>query len=146
MLKKIILTISVLFMSQAWASADLEQLTKEAKQGNDFAAYQLGTLYNEGRGVDKDTKQAFDWFLRAARLGNAQGQSRVGFKYAIGNDTNKDMVKAYAWFDVAFKNGHIKSEEFRKKAEKDLTESQINEAQKLSEKWYRLYKTKKITK
>ena len=142
MLKKIILVIAVLFMTQAWANADLEQLTKEAKQGNDFAAYQLGSLYNEGRGVEKDTKKAFNWFLRSARLGNPQGQSRVGFKYAIGKDIPKDMIKAYAWFDTAVKNGHESSNTFKVKAAKSLTESELKEAQQLSDKLYRLYKAK----
>ncbi|CAH1552893.1 tetratricopeptide repeat protein [Vibrio rotiferianus] len=143
MFKKVIILFALAFMSQAWASnVDIAELTKEAKQGNDFAAYQLGSMYNEGRGVEKDTKLAFDWFLRSARLGNPQAQSRVGFKYAIGKDTSKDMVKAYAWFDTAVKNGHESSKNFKEKAAKSLSKTELIEAQKLSEKLYGLYKSR----
>ena len=44
---------------------------KAATQGNSDAQYQLGMLYDEGRGVPKDHAQALSWYEKAAGQGHS---------------------------------------------------------------------------
>ena len=42
---------------------------KAAEQGRRDAQYNLGCLYEDGYGVDKDVSKATEWFLHAAHTG-----------------------------------------------------------------------------
>lgn len=44
-----------------------------AEQGQAWAQFGLGTMYEDGKGVPKDDKQAEDWYRKAA----AQGDQRA---------------------------------------------------------------------
>ena len=38
----------------------------------------LGEMYEEGRGVDKDEKEAVRWYRKAAEKGDKEAQKRLG--------------------------------------------------------------------
>jgi TPR repeat protein len=40
----------------------------------------LGRMYEEGRGVQKDSKSALEWYLKAAKFNNRYAQCHLGMK------------------------------------------------------------------
>ena len=43
-------------------------------QGNAQAQYNLGTLYQNGQGIEKNDKKAFEWYRKAASNGHSQAK------------------------------------------------------------------------
>ena len=66
-----------------WAEANAALASKDyvtafpkfltlAQQGNAMAQYNVGALYLNGQGIQKDEQQAYDWFAKSAAQGNAR--------------------------------------------------------------------------
>jgi hypothetical protein len=51
--------------------------------------------------LENATEQAFNYFLRSAKLGFAKGQINLGQMYLNGNFVKKDMTQALFWFNKA---------------------------------------------
>lgn len=76
-----------------------------ASQGNSEAAFQLGSLYQYGRGVQASAATALSWFMKAASEGHFMSQIRVGVAYQTGNGTQMDLPTALVWFRKATETG-----------------------------------------
>lgn len=76
-----------------------------AEKGDATAAYQLGTLYAEGKGVVQSDKEAFEWFTKAANAGNASAQYNLAASYAEGLGVTRDDALAAKWFRRAADQG-----------------------------------------
>lgn len=50
---------------------------KAAEQGDSYAQCWLGYCYANGRGVEKDAKKAYDWYMKAYRNGNCAGKEAM---------------------------------------------------------------------
>jgi TPR repeat protein len=72
-----------------------------AKQGDARAARALGDLYNEGKGVDVDHKQAAYWYGQAAAKGDADAEAGLGALYMTGHGAPQDLARARALFTQA---------------------------------------------
>jgi len=60
-----------------------EWYRKAAEQGHAEAQYKLGFMYQNGRGVKKDDKQAAEWYRKAAAQGNKEAEralQRLGLR------------------------------------------------------------------
>ncbi len=77
-----------------------------AKGGNAFAQYNLGLMYDKGKGVQQSYKKAQRWYTLAAKQGNAFAQSNLGFMYDIGEGVPKDDNTAVQWYTLAAKQGN----------------------------------------
>lgn len=55
------------------------------------AEYNLGVMYRDGLGIDKDADAAFDRFKAAADLGYAVAKAEVGISYYFGRVPPKAM-------------------------------------------------------
>lgn len=73
-------------------------LSRAAARNQPVAEYQLGTMYQNGRGVEADESQAFRWFESAAMNGNRKAMHSVATCYAEGWGTQKDLTEAARWF------------------------------------------------
>ena len=73
---------------------------KAAEKGEALAQFILGTCYLNGNGVEKDEKEAFQWFLKAAEQGYAQAQYNVGLCYLNGGGVEKKSKKVGLLLDV----------------------------------------------
>ena len=60
-------------------------LFKSITEKHVLSMYYLGAMYRIGLGVKEDQKEAFKWFLKAAKLGHVESQFLVGCAYT-GND------------------------------------------------------------
>ncbi len=65
-----------------WINAPISEVQKAAEQGDAMAQFNLGVMYNTGRGVAQDYKQAVAWFRKAAEQGDAMAQFNLGLMYA----------------------------------------------------------------
>jgi TPR repeat protein len=61
----------------------------------------IGQLYIEGAGVNRDAKQAMDWFRRAADLGNAESAYIYGAALLQGLNVPKDRLRARDYLEKA---------------------------------------------
>ncbi|KOR28138.1 hypothetical protein TI04_11700, partial [Achromatium sp. WMS2] len=50
---------------------------KAAAQGNAYAQYSLGWMYENGRGVPQDDTQAVFWYRKAAAQGDADAKAAL---------------------------------------------------------------------
>jgi uncharacterized protein len=84
----------------------LPSLRAMAEKGNPLAQYQLGRLYKEGFGVERDNRAAFDWFSKSARQGNTMAHVQCGIMRDWGFGCGKDPAQAFQHFSVAAEQGH----------------------------------------
>ena len=76
-----------------------------ADQGNADAQYRIGSMYAEGKGVERNDATALTWFQRAAERGNPAAQYNVGASYAAGVGIAQNDGEAAKWFKRAAEQG-----------------------------------------
>ena len=89
-------------------------------------------MYAKGYGVPQDYKEAVYWYRLAAEQEHAQAQYNLGLMYKNGWGVPLDKVHAYIWFNIAAANGDKDAEEKRNNLSKTLSQSQVQEAQRLA--------------
>ncbi len=82
--------------------------SEAAKKGNAYAQLNLGSLYMEGDGVEKDTIEAKKWFKKAvenfkksAKKGDAGSQNALGSCYQDGTGVEQNYEEAINWYQKA---------------------------------------------
>lgn len=96
---------SAALLSEAAGSSSLERLREAAEVGNRRAQYNLGVLYEEGRGVPSNMRQAVKWYRLAAQQDDADAQLALGVAYAIGEGVERDYGLAYVWLSQSARQG-----------------------------------------
>jgi TPR repeat protein/LysM repeat protein len=76
-----------------------------ADKGLAAAQFNLGMMYELGRGAGVDAAAAFKHYLRAAEQGFAPAQFNVGNMYANGTGVKQDYFEASLWFRQAADRG-----------------------------------------
>ena len=61
----------------------------------------VGTLCEEGKGVDQNDAYALSWYARAARSGSSKAKYRLGEIYEKGSSVTKDPEKAFKYIEDA---------------------------------------------
>lgn len=74
--------------------------------GNVRAQFMMGTIFEQGLGVDKDLSAAARWYRAAADGGNASAQYNLGVFYQFGKGVQKDSVAAAKLLQQAAEQGH----------------------------------------
>lgn len=97
--------------------------------------YNIARMYYFGRGVPKDPTIAATWYLKSAMLGNAMAQFNLSLMYHNGDGLIKNRVKAYAWMNLAAAQSFGNSQAARDDFEKELTQEELIEAQKMASNW-----------
>ena len=78
-----------------------EELQFLAEQGEARAQYDLGLLYDTGRGVPQSNEAALQWYQRAAEQGEPRAQYNLGLMYANGQGVPQDYARAYFWITLS---------------------------------------------
>jgi uncharacterized protein len=81
-----------------------------ALQGNSYAETKLGEIYEQGLGVEKNLRLAFDWRLKAANRGDLPAQVAVGKMFRDGQGTDKNAALALHWFKRAATEGNAEAQ------------------------------------
>ena len=79
-----------------------------AEQGDSYAQYNLGLMYDYGEGVIEDYTLAVYWYRQAAEQGHAKAQYNLGLMYESGRGIAKDDTQAVYWFRKAAEQGDAK--------------------------------------
>ena len=116
-----------------------DELRAKAEQGDVQAQYNLGIMYETGRGGPQDDAEAVRWYRLAGDQGNPSGQLNLGLMYATGRGVPQDYVQAYMWLSLSASRS---SGEARDRAVNNrdityerLTPDQRAEAQRLAREW-----------
>ncbi len=88
----------------------LRELRPLAKQGNANAQYNLGIMYENGRGFPQDDAEAVKWYRKAAEQGDAYAQFALGVMYDNGLGVPEDDAEAVKWGRKAAEQGHAKAQ------------------------------------
>ena len=96
------------------AKTAFSEWKSSAEQGNATAQNNLGVMYENGKGVLKDPKQAVKWYQKAADQGNATAQSNLGAMYINGTGILKDLGKAKHWIKKAYEGDDAETSKLAK--------------------------------
>ena len=109
--------------SKAW-----KHLKRPAKDGNAWAATEIGKLYLRGAGVIQSYAKARDWFEKAAKSGYAPAQVELGHLHRKGLSVAADPLTAYAWYNLAA-SGLVGDERAAAMQARDQVGGVLNEAE-----------------
>lgn len=119
-------------MGDDTAKKNFERTKALAEQGNASFQTHLGWMYQFGKGVQKDDKEALKWYRNAAEQGFIRAQYSLAACYFHGQGVLKDNMTAYAWINIAEANGHAIAKKNKGVVAKKMTPDQIAKAQELS--------------
>lgn len=133
----LITTSTAMGGNDVWQTLFKEKL-QEARQGNSNAQLDVASMYQNGRGVSPNRREAIDWYKKAAAQGNEKAVSRLkllqaneerfgkelasarngdmesqyklGNMYTEGIGTNIDLAKAADAFEQSASKGYAKAE------------------------------------
>ena len=118
------------------AAEAMKWFRKAAEQGDPRCQAALGGMHFHGEGVPRDYGMAAKWLRRAAEQGSDFAQSLLGYAYTYGKGVPRDYVEAYKWYNLAAASSDSttagRARQSLDDASRDMTPSQIAEAQRLS--------------
>ncbi len=103
--------------------------------GNVTAQFNLGFMYNNGRGVPRDYTKAVSWYRKAAEQGHARAQNNLGVMHQYGHGVPQDYVQAHMWLSLAAAQGVEKAAKNRNVVAKLMTPAEISKARKMAREW-----------
>jgi|GEM_PF-1731215 len=85
---------------------EIAALEKAASAGDKNAQFQLGVIYHDGTGVEKDMAKALEWLEKAAAQGEVRAQFNAGLMRYRGEGAKQNLTKALQWFEKAAQAGN----------------------------------------
>ena len=80
-----------------------------AARGEAKAQYNLGVMYDNGKGVPEDNAEAVKWWRLSAKQGDADAQYNLGVMYDNGKGVPEDNAEAVKWWRLAAEQGNAKA-------------------------------------
>ena len=108
----------------------------KANQGDADAQFNLALLNYHGVGTPQDTRYAIYWYTKAAEQGHVHDQYNSGHMYEYGDGGPQDYKQAFFWYTKAAEQNHYFAKEDRDKMLEMMSQSQIEDVQKLSKELY----------
>lgn len=84
----------------------LSEWRQMAERGHAIAQYNLGVLYEYGRGVGQSDVEASKWYKKASSQGSSAAQYKLGVMYDNGWGVPRDDREAVKWYSEAAEQGH----------------------------------------
>ncbi|KTD26051.1 Sel1 repeat protein [Legionella israelensis] len=98
--------------------------------------FELGYMYQTGKGVSQNYALALDWYKKASKYGNnAYAQYNLGVMYTKGQGVLQNYTLAHAFYNLASANGIEDAATVRDMLAKKMTNEQIERAQTLAKEW-----------
>ena len=82
-----------------------KEIYQKAEQGDVDALNEIGNMYFDGQGVEKDDKKALEYYTKAAEKGDTDALINIGVMYANGQGVEKDDKKAFEYLTKAAETG-----------------------------------------
>lgn len=80
---------------------ELKGLRRQARYGDETAAFTLGMAYEVGHFVPQNCKEAARWVIRAAEADDAAAQYNLGLRYRDGDGVSADRALSKKWLRKA---------------------------------------------
>ena len=125
----LLMTLSSPVVARDFTVAQLKPL---AEDGSQLAQFELGNMYENGRGVLQDYAEAVRWYRLAADQGNAMAQSNLGYMYGLGYGVLQDNVMAHLWYNIGAANGNEISRTNRDSIAEGMNQQAIEQAQTMA--------------
>jgi TPR repeat protein len=106
------LIVEKLDQRQIHFSEELERLLPEAKNGNQYAQFQVGVILRDGLAGNKNLKASAYWFDKSAKVGNFAAQYALGRAYALGEGVPQNFGRASELYRTAAGFGRHASSEY----------------------------------
>ena len=94
---------------KAYEAGDYTTAAKEfrllAEQGDAGAQFNLGNMYDQGKGVPQDYAEAVRWYRLAAEQDYADAQFNLGNMYSKGEGAPQNYAEAVRWYQLAAEQG-----------------------------------------
>ena len=74
---------------------------KAAQQGNIEAQYNIGNMYFNGMGIEKNYEEAFSWMEKAALQGHTPAMTGLGICYYYGYGVKRSKDTGRSWVNKA---------------------------------------------
>ena len=100
------------------------EIKKNADKGDKTAQFTIGKLYDVGEFFKEDKRQAYKWYLLAAKQGHIEALVQLGDLYTFGHGVKKDTKRAIQLYNQAL-NWYIQAKN-RGLAEADHEIERIN--------------------
>ena len=84
---------------------DRQKKVEAAEDGDPVAQYYLGWMYDKGKGVPKDYKEAVKWFRKSAEQDYALAQFNLGLMCRKGEGVPKDDKESVKWYRKSAEQG-----------------------------------------
>jgi uncharacterized protein len=81
-----------------------------AEQGDAKAQFNLGIMYDKGRGVPQDYATAASWWRKSAKQGFAIAQFKLGGLYYEGRGVPQDHATAVSWYRKSAEQGNASAQ------------------------------------
>ena len=81
-----------------------------AEQGDSYAQYKLGNMYEKGFGVEQDYSKSRMWYRKSADQGSSLSQYKLGNMYEKGFGVEQDYSKARMWYRKSADQGYSLSQ------------------------------------
>ena len=78
---------------------------KLAQAGNASAMFEVGRMYELGRGTEPSIQKAIQWYEHATQKGQNNARAQLGVIYFEGSSVKRDLNKAARLLDAAAKAG-----------------------------------------
>jgi len=128
----------------AYRAGDYETAYREwmalAEQGSAVAEFNLGLMFEQGKGRPVDLAVAAEWYLRAADGGFLRAQFAIAEMYEAGRGVERDVVEAYKWFKLAAEQRYEGARKRRKKLANTMTSTEIALGEMWAREWKRVRK------
>ena len=102
-------TVDTSKTNRAEDEATAKEVRASAEAGDASAQHRLGLLYDEGVGVPQDSRQAKEWFEKAANKGHTRAQVNLGALYLQGRGAPQSSQMALFWFGRAAEQGDARA-------------------------------------
>jgi len=89
-------------------TGNVKQTLKQIEDSN--RQFKLAVRYENGTGVKKNLRQAFNWYLRAAKQGNTKAQFSIASLYEKGEGVTLNIPLAIHWYYSAANNGDVNAQ------------------------------------
>jgi len=84
----------------------VEKQLRGAQYGQVYCTFNLGRIYEKGRGVEQDYAKAMQCYREAAQAGHGSAINNVGALYELGLGVDRDYAAAMHWYKKAADHGH----------------------------------------
>jgi TPR repeat protein len=101
-----LILLSMLYAGASFAAKPVD-LPTAAAAGDVHAQFELGKQYNSGRGQEKDTKEAANWFDKAAKKNHHEALFHLGVMYERGRGVAKSVDEAARLYRKAADAGNV---------------------------------------